>query len=275
MLWARIIWLFILFILGRHVCFPTSPRYMELADSADFFIERENWPKAEEKIIQALRIEPANFTNSLLLANLGLVQTSMGEYEKALQSLTLGLNIAPRSTVILNNRAHTYILVDDIEKAEADLDKSLEIDSLQEWPLQTRAFLYLQKSDFENAGQIFDKMMSNFPENPSVYTGKATIAEALGNTEEALAFYSKALSLDPTDDETREAYIFLIIKQENYSEARSKLREALEINPENPMFYLLRGYLHRLNFRPDEALADKKIAISKGLDPKLVSDFIP
>lgn len=264
-----------MFLLGRHLGFPESPRYLELADSADFFIARENWDKAESKILEALRLEPANFSNSLLLSNLGLIQTQKGEYSKALHSLSLGLSIAPSSTVILNNRAHTYLLMDSVSSAVKDLDKSLGFDSLQEWTLQTRAYIYLQDSDISNANLLFNKIKKEFPKNSSVYSGLAAINETEGNDELALENYKTALSMKPEDDEAREAYIFLLIKSERYTDARSQIREALEINPENPMFYLLRGYLHRLNFRLDEAQADKKIAISKGLDPKYAGSFIP
>ena len=275
MLWSRFIWLFIMFLLGRHLGFPNSPRYLELADSADFFIARENWNKAEATILKALRLEPANFGNSLLLANLGLVQANKGEYEKALHSLTLGLNLAPSSTVILNNRAHTYLLMDSIGPAINDLDKSLSIDSIQEWPLQTRAFLYLQDNRNNDASRLFNKLRITFPDNSSSFSGLAAISELQGRNEEAIKNYKKALELNPDDEDAIAAYIFLLIKTEDYIAARSEIREALNKNPENPMYYLLRGYLHRLNFRPDEALADKKTAIAKGLSPDYVSSFIP
>ena len=275
MLWARFVWLFILFILGRHLCFPASPRYIELADSADYFIERENWDKAEEKIIEALRLEPANFTNSLLLANLGLVQSQKGQYEKALQSLSAGLNMAPSSTILLNNRAHVFLALDNIPSAINDLDRSLQIDSIQEWPLQTRAYLYLDRNEFSEALKIFQKITKEFPNNSSAYVGMGAIAEIEENFKDARSFYEMALSMSPDDEETRETLIFLLIKMEDFSEARKEIKEGLAKNPDNPMLYLLRGYLHRLNYRIEEAQADKKIAISKGLDPSYVAKFIP
>lgn len=273
--YTRFIYLFILFLLGKHIAFPSSPRYLELADSADFFIAHENWIRAESTIIEALRLEPANFSNSLLLANLGLVQAHKGEYKKALESLSLGLNIAPSSTVLLNNRAHTYLMVDSIGNAAVDLDRSLNIDSIQEWTLQTRGFIYLQQEDLPRASEIFHKLKKEFPQNSSVYSGLAAIAEHEGKLEEAKNFYKKAIELNDKDEEAREAYIMALIKTNDYSSARIEIRKGIDINPENPMFYLLRGYLHRLNYRLDEAQADKKIALSKGLDPIYVSSFIP
>lgn len=274
-MFRRIILLFILFLLGRHLGVPASPRYLELADSADYFIAHENWPKAESTIIEALRLEPANFSNSLLLANLGLVQSNQGKYLQALRSLDLGLNIAPSSTVLLNNRAHTYLNMDSISAAANDLDRSLQIDSLQQWPLQTRAFLYLQNGEIGKAKNIFTKMKTSFPNNSSVFAGLAAIADKEGNLREAMTNYEEALTINENDEEAREAFISLLIRNNEYTEARAIIRRGLDLNPENPMFYLLRGYLHRLNYRLEEAQADKKIALSKGLDPSFVSSFIP
>ena len=274
-MWTRIIWLFIMFLLGKHICFPSSSRYLELADSADFYIAHENWEKAEKVIIEALRLEPANFSNSLLFSNLGIVQAAKGEYSKAIQSLSLGLDIAPSSSVLLNNRAHTFLMIDSVANAVKDLDRSLQIDSIQEWTLVTRAFLYLQNKEIKNASKLFSKASYNFPNNSSVFAGLAALSELEQKYNDAKNYYKMALTLNHLDDETRESYIMLLIKTDDYTKARAEIKEALFINSEYPMFYLLRGYLHRLNYRMEEALADKKIAISKGIDKTLANSYIP
>lgn len=238
-------------------------------------MERQNWNRAEEKLKQALRLEPANFSNSLLLSNLGLVQVNKGEYLEAINTCTLGLNIAPSSTVLLNNRAHAFLLADSINNAIKDLDKSLSIDSIQEWSLKTRAFLYIQEEKLDEAESIFNKMLNLFPENASVFVGLATIAKKQDRIKDALENYEQALKIDPEDYDAREAFVLLLIQNEDYSRAKTLLQEGIALNPENPMFYLLRGYMHRLNYRFDEAQADKKLALSKGLQPDLVNNFIP
>ena len=256
-------------------CFGNSERYLELADSADFYIARENWDKAEAKIIEALRLEPANFTNSLLLSNLGTVQTAKGEYEKALQSYELALSIAPSSAISYNNRARTLILMDRLSEALNDLTQSLTIDPEQEWPLQTKGFLLLGENKNDSARIVFESLRNLFPENFLAHTGLATIAQREGDDKIALDEYDKALKLNPEDIETNASKIMLLIELEKFSEARTLINKNLSYHPNEAIFYLLRGYLHKLNFRPDEADADRKIAIDKGLDPAYVETFIP
>lgn len=271
----KIPFIIIFIVLGSVTINASQNRYLELADSADYYIKEELWNKAEEKIMAALRLEPANFNNSLLLSNLGIIQVQKGEYDKAIESYTLGLSIAPSSTILHNNRARAYILTENLPKAISDLDISLQLDSLQEWPLQTRALLYFQDNNINPATRLLETLKNHFPDNPIAYSGLATIYTRSGDVEKAIEFYKIALDKDPDDEETLCSYIFLLIETEKYQDARYQLRKAIEDNPENPMFYLLRGYIHRLNYLRHEAQADKKTAIEKGIDPAYASQFIP
>lgn len=252
-----------------------SVGYLELVDSADYYIAKELWNKAEVKILEALRLEPANFHNSLLLSNLGIIQTQKEEYDKAIDSFSLALSLAPSSTVIYNNRARTFLIKDNINNAIEDLEESLALDSIQEWPLETLGYIYLQKNQIDLAKILFNRLKENFPENSLAYSGLANVFAMEGNADLSSEYFRKSLELNPKDEETLTHYISLLIETEKYTEARSEIRKALEINSNNPMFYLLRGYLHRLNYRLEEAQADKKTAIDKGLDPTYASQFIP
>lgn len=262
-------------VMASSLSAQNSAKYLELADSADYYINHELWDKAEASIQKALRLEPANFHNSMLLSNLGIVQINKDEFEKAIDSFTLGLAIAPSSSVLYNNRAQAYILLDKIPEAMTDLDSSLSLDSVQEWPLQTLALIYINDNNEVVAKEYLQKLKTHYPNNSVAFSGLATLATRAGNVEEALELYKISLELNPQDQETLCSYIFLLIETDRFTDARSFLREAIEKFPDNPMFYLLRGYLHRLNYRNDEALADKKTAIAKGLDPAEADRFIP
>ena len=252
----------------------TSPEYLALVDSADNYIKMERWMEAEHTIISALRLEPANYTNSLLFSNLGVVRTEQGKYKDALEAFGLGLSVAPRSTGILNNRARTLMLMNDYASAMSDLSESLEEDSIQEWPLQMRGLLRINARDTVGARHDFLLLTKNFHRNDKAFSGLAKIAEWEGKTADALRYYDEAILIND-DPETRYERILLKIRTDKYSEAAQDIREGIDRFPNDPYFYLWRGYLHRLNFRNEEAEADKKIAINKGADPQFVEQFIP
>ena len=259
-------------IISMVECEAQSTDYMQMADSADYYIAHELWPQAEMTIKKALRLEPANFNNSLLLSNLGVVLTNLERYEEALESYNLALSIAPKSTVAYNNRSRTNLLLGRDDDALSDLTLSLEIDPLQEWPLQMRGLLLFYQGKIDDSKEDFSSLLHIAPTNHMAYYGLGLVAERDGNKEEAQAYYSKSLEIDE-DEEVRAASIFLKLDMGRYSEAAEEIRESLARNPENPMFYLLRGCLHKLNFRNEEAEADKKNAIAKGLDSDTVERY--
>lgn len=252
----------------------SSPLYIALADSADMFIKNERWDAAEQTIIKALRLEPANFSNSLLFSNLGIVRTNRGEYQSALEAFELGLAIAPGSAVIRNNRAMTYIMMRDYDNALLDLDKSLDIDSIQDWPLQMRGMLRVRKNDLDGAQADFSRLIKLNPFSHTAMEGLGNIEEAKGNFDDAIKYYDEAIKLYD-NPETRSARILAKINSDRFSEAAEDIHQSISKYPEYADFYIWRGYLHRLNYRNDEAEADKKNAIIKGADPQYVQQFIP
>ncbi len=263
----------VMIALGGLQMSASSPRYLALADSADNYIRRERWEKAEETILKALRLEPGNFSNSLLLSNLGIVQTNQGKLEEALESFRLGLSISPRSSVIRTNRARTLLQLGRYDEALADLNETLAIDSIQEWPLQVRGRLLIS-TDPAEAQRNFETLQRHYPSNPASRTGLAAIAEKEGNGEEALRLYAEALKLED-DPDTRFMRILLEINMNRYSEASEEISDAIKDYPNNGDFHLLRGLLHRLQYRYDDAKLDKKIALDKGSDKQLVEEILP
>lgn len=268
------IFIYIVVLLSVGDIYATSPQYLALVDSADNYIKREQWMKAEHTIISALRLEPANRSNSLLFSNLGVVRTEQGKFNDALEAFGLGLSIAPESKEILNNRARTLMLMNDYGSALSDLSESLKMDSIQEWPLQMRGLLRINANDTTGAKHDFLLLARNFHKNDCAFTGLAKIAEWEGNYDDALKYYNEAIIIKD-DPDTRSERIMLKIKTDKYSDASQDIKESIDRYPQEPVFYMLRGYLHRLNYRYEEAEADKKIAINKGADPQFVEQFIP
>ena len=261
-------------IAGLGGASASSPQYIALADSADMYIKNENWMVAEHTIVKALRLEPANFSNSLLFSNLGICRTNRGDYNGALEAFDLGLSIAPGSSVIRNNRAKTYVMMRDYGNALSDLDESLKIDSVQEWPLQMRGLLRMRNNDLDGASRDFSLLLKKFPDNFAAMEGLGGIAEAQGRHDDAIKYYDEALKMED-NPETRSARILIKINTERFSDASADIAESIKKYPDYSDFYVWRGYLHRLNYRNEEAQADKKNAIAKGADPQFVDQFIP
>ena len=73
-------------ILILFLSFPVAlcaQTYQQLSEKAIEYIEMDSLSKAEELLLQALKLEPKNAKNAMLFSNLGLVQRRLGEYDKA------------------------------------------------------------------------------------------------------------------------------------------------------------------------------------------------
>lgn len=79
-------------ILILFLSFPVAlcaQTYQQLSEKAIEYIEMDSLSKAEELLLQALKLEPKNAKNAMLFSNLGLVQRRLGEYDKWHSNLIL------------------------------------------------------------------------------------------------------------------------------------------------------------------------------------------
>ncbi|MEG1546898.1 MAG: tetratricopeptide repeat protein, partial [Bacteroides sp.] len=81
-------------------CSLSAQTYKQLAEQALTCIEKDSLPKAQELLKAALKLEPTNPRNALLLSNLGTVQRRMEKYEDAIESYTLALNLSATTVPI-------------------------------------------------------------------------------------------------------------------------------------------------------------------------------
>ena len=102
------------------ICLPLglwARSYYQWVERADSCIKAKDWAGAEQALLSALRAEPANGQNSLLMSNLGTVQRYAGKYDEALRSYSNGLLMTPNSVTLLRNRAALFSEIDSIDRA--------------------------------------------------------------------------------------------------------------------------------------------------------------
>lgn len=248
--------------------------YIQYVDSADNYIKRENWREAERMTIAALKAKPANKLNYLLWSNLGDIRTRMEDYDGALQAFEIALASAPKKEMILNNRAYTYLQMGDSDKAYEDINESLKLDSVQEWPLKMRGVLHLGKARYTDSEKDFESLRQHFPANASAYSGLGKIEAIKGNTGSAISLFEKSIELE--QDEDTWFYLILVnVEAGNLPKGKEHLLVALKRYPRCGNLYLLRGLIHKKNFENNEADIDRKIALDYGADPHLVEQYLP
>ncbi|MDE6552777.1 MAG: hypothetical protein K2K98_07455, partial [Muribaculaceae bacterium] len=254
-------------------------RYLELADSAKYFIGKEDWSEAARCTREALRIDPGNVGNIMLFNNLGLAAGMEGKIGEAMQCFDIALSRAPKSIPVLTSKAKIQIKASDAEGAMETLNSILELDSVAEWPLQTRGLLRMRSGDYKGAFNDFSSLTKHFPDNTWGPGGLAKCMEIQGYLSEAAGYYSDAIKRTLPDDEDRVEFQLGLIENLGHTgkltEALDTAKEAISEHPHDGRLYLLRGWIKKLLLIYREAEADKKLAIDYGVDYQTVERFFP
>ncbi len=252
----------------------SAQTYIQYVDSADYYIKRELWDKAEEMTIAALKKMPANKLNYLLWSNLGEIRSRKGETDKALEAFEIALASNPTNPSILTKRAYTFLQKGETEAALQDINLSLQQDSIQQWPLKVRAIMSLSAGEYDAAERDYITLLKYFPVSEDAYIGLGKIASAKGDTEKAIKMFKQSIETKQNE----EAWFLLVLLQienDNLSQAKEDLLLAMKRYPRSGNLFLLRGVIHKKNFENDAATLDRKIALEHGADKELVARLLP
>lgn len=241
-----------------------AQEYNKLVEKSFECIENEDWSCAEDYIIKALKKEPANVQNSLLLSNLGTIQRYMGKNAEAIKSYTNALMITPRSVTILKNRASLYASIDSLDKAISDYSFIVALDSKEQDALYERGLVYLQKQDTLSARCDFEALLKMNPDSRNAYIGFATLMKYRNYYDESIDLYSKVLKLNDKDYDAyfgrAEAYFYI----GKMTKAREDIKKALLIDATDPLLYVLRAKVGWSQFEKESAINDLDKAVELG-----------
>ena len=113
------------------------------------------------------------------------------------------------------------------------------------------------------AGAIddFNKLIEQYPANPSGYVRRSTARGKLGFHEEALKDVTKAIEIGTDDPWAYNNHAVLLLKSsggspESFEKAKKSINKAIELNPENPNFHFTRGIIKSNTGDSDGAIID-------------------
>lgn len=242
--------------------------YEALVDSADDCIKEGDWDKAEEFLIKALKREPANKSNYLLWANLGMIRSNKGNNEGALEAFDIGLAMAPRSTALLTGRAGTYIALNRNSDALDDLNLALKVDSTLVKARKLRGLILVETGRIEPAFEDFYYYESHFGKDAFISQLKAKSYFKKGNPLKAIESLREVyeLSQEPEDAIRLLTAVSFYGNPEEYEEFISDM---IKKYPSNGNIYLFRALLNKSRFQTLEAEKDLKLAEMLGVDSSL------
>lgn len=240
--------------------------YLDFVGEADKAIEEERWYDAAANLESAMRLEPGNPTNVLLMSNLGIVRLNAGEDSLALAILNDAHRIAPTSIIVLSNRAKVLQAMGRQSEAYNDYSLILNIDSTAIEPRFMHGIMSVYSGDTITAKKDFAILQRLDPDSENTAIGLAALYTATNRPFDAIIQYTKLINNNPDIEYySGRAACYLLTQQLN--EAAADIAEGLRINPADSEFYLYRAYLNKLRYRAEDAEADLKQAIKLGANP--------
>lgn len=266
--------LFEAFLLCATVMASYAQSYETCIDSAEYYVGKERYAEAAEYYRLALKTSPGSPLNSKVFANLGLCLAETGNLDEALQALDIAAVREPESPSILLSRAKVNMLSSRPAEALSDIESVLSLDSLSVSALTLHAKLMVGTGDLKRGSSDYDRLLELAPDNLEIIKGAAMCKSLSGSYADAASLYRKACE---TED-SPENFIGLVTSltdAQQLEEAETCVNLAIQKYPREAELYLLRGVLHNLHYRSNEAELDRKTAITLGLPREIAEKAIP
>ena len=277
--------LFLSFLLcgGIGVSPAFSQTYEELSERAATATEQDSLTQAEGYIRQALKLEPANPHNALLFSNLGIIQQRRQQYEQALESYTLALNIAPRAVPVLLNRAALYLELGKEDLARIDYSLVLDMDKDNQEALLMRAYAHMQQRNYKSARADYEHLLKIVPQSYNGRLGLAMLEQKEKKYEAALSILNSMLAGKEVSSAVLTASQTAVLytaragvekDMEHTDFARVDLEEAIRLDSSQPEAYLMRGQLYLSQKKKELAKRDLEKAASLGIPQADVRELL-
>lgn len=240
--------------------------YMKYVQWGDDAIAKGKWSEAIGYLEEAMRTEPSNPLNVMLLSNVGMLHHYAGEDSLALHTLSEARAMAPSSVVILNNRARVLTAMGRNDDAMRDYGLIIEMDSTYADAWYDRAALQMRMAHLELAEADARHFVAL---RPNDLQGKLLMAVIYSNTHrpaEAIPLYTDLIRAKP-EAVYYSARAMCHLQQDELAEASADIASGLELAPDDPELYYCRAFLNILRYREEDARTDAAHAVSLGLDP--------
>lgn len=251
-----------------------SQTYEELVSKSLDYIDSKEYVAAEETLKQAMRKEPANPGNILLLSNLGTVQRELGKSQEALISYSSALSKYPDNVFVLQNRAALLCEMDSLNAAMRDYNVILSLDENNIEALYRRGLIYMSEKNYLAAETDFEKVIEIKPNYLPAHNSLLYTIKSREDWQEAESKYTDLIY------EYKDIPQFYVGRAECYlnlkklARAKEDLNKALELKYNDPTLYMIRGQLNLQQFDKFSARQDFMKAKELGADEKIIDEYL-
>jgi len=207
---------------------------LELASSA--YEEIGDTPRAVSSLRQAILLDSRNANLYLDFATIAFAHQS---FQVGIDVINDGIGLQPQAAALYVARGVLYVQLAEYDKAEADFEKSNDLDANQSLSSAAQALAAMEANDLDRALATAEKKLARSPNDPLLLYVRADILSQKGaepGTPEfgtALSSAKKAVSLRPSLAAARGVLARLYLQAGQTQSAIEQCRRALAIDPDD------------------------------------------
>ena len=131
-----------------------------------------------------------------------------------------------------------------------------------------RAYIYAQQRLYRQGREDYEHLLRLEPEHEQARLGLALLNDKDRRPREAMEQMNLLVQMFPTHANLYAVRAGMEADRKLYEMAQADYAHAIELEPENPNFYLLRGNFYQKQKRKKKAKADFQKALTYGADPR-------
>lgn len=268
------VYITIILLLTSSLTVFAQKGYKDYVNDALDYTDKRDYAAAEQSYKAALRTEPANPGNVMLLMNLGTTQRYLKKYEEALVSYNLVVEKYPTLSYILKSRALLFCDMNRYEDALKDYSTVILHNSEDTEALYERGLIHLSMKNIDEADADFKKMLALDKNDYKGNLGVAMVLKRRGEWEEAEQIYSDLIYENKRKGElyANRAETYLYLKK--LKNMKDDLDKAQEYGYNDLSVYILRGQYQLGQYNKEAAKNEFLKAKEMGADDELVNQFL-
>jgi len=207
---------------------------LQLASRA--YEEARDTPNAVSTLRQALLLDPRNTSLYLDFANICFAHES---FQVGIDVITEGLSLQPNVEDLYVARGVLYVQLAKYDQAEADFEKSYELNPHQSLSVAAQGLVAVQTNDLDHALESVQEKLQRKPNDPLLLYLQADVLSQKGidpgtpDFELAMRSAKRAVALQPTLAAARGVLAKLYMENGQYQEAIEQCRKSLLNDPKD------------------------------------------
>lgn len=250
-----------------------NPRFL-LVGQGNQAMAEGRYMDAAARFSEAINMAPEAPEAPLMMSNLAMAYFALGNDSLALNVLDTALERTPAMTTLHTNRARVLLGMGRDREAYDIYTRLLAADSLNAEMRYYHGMIALYSGDAVTAETDFNILSQREPSQLRTARALAALYSLTGRDVQAIPQFEKIIAEDP-QAEYYAALAGCQLALHKLSDASATIGEGMRSFPDDPELLYYRAWLRRDQFRPEEARADLRRAVSLGLSPSKASQLMP